>query len=243
MTGDRPKGIYLIGTEPGVGCSLIAAALAKILTATNIHLGVMVPIETGVNDKTQLGRRATVLKIASGSSLSPDKISPYRFSANADPIVAASLENQNIDIHGLIQAGNEIIESHDFSVFVGSGGLMAPVAGGWLQSDLISGLKLPLIIVEGTQRLTADKILMTLFAAANFELEVAGYLLNMMPQSPSDEEEKLPHSLAMLTGAELLGVLKKASGNRLEIISDLADQITILPTRSLLESCLKRTLR
>ncbi|MFO7576180.1 MAG: dethiobiotin synthase [Pelovirga sp.] len=238
MSPNHPKGVFLIGTRRGVGTAHVAAALTHLLRARQLRTGVMLPVDTGVSDPTQISVRGALLHQAAAGQLETAMINPYRFRADADPVVAAELEQQKIDIHHLVDLAQQMIADHDFSVFAGCGGLMVPLAGGWLQADLAAALNLPLIIIADARSATVNDVLLNLYAAKNLDLVVAGYLLNRMPQATPEPAGQLPHSLAMLTGAELLGVIHEESVTAGEKVAAITDQLIHMPTRGLLENSL-----
>ena len=44
------KGLFITGTDTGVGKTLIACGIARLLKSWGIHVGVMKPIATGDQD-------------------------------------------------------------------------------------------------------------------------------------------------------------------------------------------------
>ena len=89
-TGLR-TGLFVTGTDTGVGKTLITAGLAAALRARGIDVGVMKPIETGCTFQSGrlLPQDALKLRDASGSRDRLDLINPYRFREPLAPLVAA----------------------------------------------------------------------------------------------------------------------------------------------------------
>jgi dethiobiotin synthetase len=54
-------GIFVTGTDTGVGKTIVTAALARHFTAKGLKVGVMKPIETGVANTQALGAEASLL--------------------------------------------------------------------------------------------------------------------------------------------------------------------------------------
>ena len=228
------KGLFITGTDQGVGSTVIAAALAGISASQGLKTGVMLPVETGVAEVKKLGRDGQLLKWAAQSDLADNRICPYRFQPELEPATAASRAKTRIDFTSLVQTAQDIIENHDFTVIDGSGGLMLPLAGGLLTGDLAAMLKLPLIVVCRPDRGTINHTLMTLLVAKHMDLPVAGYVINSMPADKSYSEESVAHSLAVMTGDELLGVLDSVSGTEQKKSRLLAEQILASKTYSLI---------
>lgn len=231
---EPPKGLFITGTDTGVGKTLVAAALAKHLRTQGVQVGIMKPAETGVADTSQLGTDGKLLKWASDSILPDERICPYRFMAPLAPSVAASREQARINYTELLETAQTTIAESDFTIIEGAGGLMVPLAGGLLLADFAKALNLPLLVVCRPNLGTLNHTLLTLFAARNLDLKVAGYLINRMPAEKGLAEETAPHSLASMTTEELLGVLDQVEGSDLQKVETLAKRLRNMPTYPLL---------
>lgn len=240
MPADKPKGLFITGTDTGVGKTLVAAALAKLLTEKGTDLGIMKPAETGVVNPDKLGPDGELLKWAAQSRQTDAEICPYRLKTPLAPSVAASKEKIRIDYNGLVQQAQQLIAEHEFSIIEGAGGLMVPLAGGFLMADFARALGLPLLVVCRPNLGTINHTLLTLFSARNLGLPIAGYMINNMPKEQTAAEETAAHSLATLTTDELLGVLDQVDGDEQQKVTRLAEQIEKMRTRSLLEKYLPR---
>lgn len=238
MSINKPQGLFITGTDTGVGKTIVAASLAKLLKDRGINVGVMKPAESGVANPSALGQDAALLKWAADSRLSNDEISPYRLKAALAPSVAAAEEKIRIDYSRLLQQAQKIIDEHEFTIIEGAGGLMVPLSGGFLMADFAAALNLPLLVVCRPALGTINHTLLTLFAARTMGLPIAGYMLNRMPKQQSLAEEKAAHTLATLTTDELLAVLPEVAGDEQQKVANLTQQISELRTLPLLKSCL-----
>lgn len=234
MPANNAKGLFVTGTDTGVGKTLVAAALGKFLTDQGIDVGIMKPAETGVENPTQLGADGSLLKWATQSKQTDDSICPYRLLEPLAPSVAASREKIRIDYNRLVEQAKSTIDEHEFTIIEGAGGLMVPLAGGFLMADYARAVGLPLLVVCRPNLGTINHTLLTLFTARNLELPIAGYLINNMPEEKTAAEETVAHSLASLTTDELLGVLNNVTGQDQEKVTRLAKQLLELKTFSLL---------
>ncbi|MHB8483752.1 MAG: ATP-dependent dethiobiotin synthetase BioD, partial [Nitrospiria bacterium] len=86
----KHRNIFITGTDTSVGKTFFACRWARYLTQKGYRVGVMKPIETGI-DREDLSDGA-LLKKAAQSELPMDWVSPYRFKTPAAPIVASGLE-------------------------------------------------------------------------------------------------------------------------------------------------------
>lgn len=224
------KGVFVTGTDTGVGKTLVAAALAVFLRRRGLDVGVMKPVETGVADPGELGNDGRLLKWAAATSDEAGLICPYRLRAPLAPAVAAEKERVFIDCGQLIETVDLLAARHDYLIVEGAGGLMTPLNGGILLADFAKNIGLPLLTVCRPGLGTINHTLLTIFAARAMAIPLAGFLINNMPPVPDEAEKAAPHTLAALASADLLGVLDQVSGTPEERITALAAQLAKLPT-------------
>jgi len=225
------KGLFVTGTDTGVGKTVIAAALARLLKNRGVDVGVMKPIESGVADISQLGEDGALLSWAADSTDPVELITPYRLHHPVAPAVAASREQVRIVPGSLREAFDALAARHDYLIVEGAGGLMTPLAGGHLVADLARSLPLPLLIVAGLKLGTMNHTLLTLTAAAAHDLPVAGYILNGMPDKPGLAEESAPHTMASLSAADLLAVTPRiASADPRQLVEAMVETLQQLPS-------------
>lgn len=224
------KGIFVTGTDTGIGKTIVSAALAHFLTERGLNVGVMKPAESGVDDPSALGGDGSLLQWASQSSDATAEISPYRLRAPLAPAQAAKKEGIFIDFSALVSTARTLGERHDFLIVEGAGGLMTPLSGGLLMADLAKAIGLPLLVVTNPRLGTLNHTLLTIFAAQQMEIPVAGYLINRMPTAAEEAEESAPHTLASLASADILGVLPEVSGDDQEKVLSLSATLKTLPT-------------
>src|SRR4030042_1987827 len=92
-------GLFITGTDTGVGKTVVAAALISALKARGLYLGVMKPVESGCpRDKkgALIPEDALFLKTVAESADSLNLINPYAFEQPLAPALAA--ETGGVDI-------------------------------------------------------------------------------------------------------------------------------------------------
>jgi dethiobiotin synthetase len=226
----HPRGVFVTGTDTGVGKTQVSAALTRYLHARGVDVGVMKPVESGVADPGELGEDGRLLQWSARSDDPRDLISPYRLRQPLAPSLAARNEKVHIDFAHLKQTAALLSDKHDFLVIEGAGGLMTPLSGGLLVADLARDLGFPLLVVSRPGLGTINHTLLTIFAARAMEIPLAGFIINGMPQKPDEAEEAAPHTLASLASADLLGVLGHIPGDDHARVETLAAEIGALPT-------------
>jgi dethiobiotin synthetase len=208
------KGIFITGTDTGVGKSIASAVIARLLKNLGYSVGVMKPVTSGCieRDGKLVSLDAELLCFAAGTELTSD-CAPYLLKAPLAPSVAASLEGVRIDFQVIRDAYLRLADSFDFVIVEGAGGLMVPLAGGLLMSDLALHLGLPIAVVARPGLGTVNHTLLTTFCGRNLGLQVKGVIVNRFPDLPDQAEESAPHLIASLSGSQLLGVFPDVPGD------------------------------
>ena len=202
-------GLFVTGTDTGVGKTLVAASLAAYWRERGYHVGVMKPVETGCPERngTLVPEDAVRLQEASGCAKSIEEICPYRFSEALAPSVAAERAHRKIDVDHLLSVYGEISAQYDVTLVEGAGGLMVPLLPSYTYADFARVLKLPLLVVAANKLGVLNHLLLTLEHASCKGLRVLGYVLNRTANETSLAAETNREVLFGLTGIPCLGEL------------------------------------
>ena len=200
-------GLFIIGTDTGVGKTFVACGLAALLREAGYRVGVMKPAETGCEEKDGMAfpRDAVYLKEASGCDEPLEKICPYRLKEPLAPSVAAERSNVKIDIDLIAKLYEEISSKHDLTIVEGAGGLLVPVLAHYTYADLARLLKLPLVVVAANRLGAINHLLLTLEHASCRGLRVLGYVFNRLDDQPSIAADTNREALLSLTAVPCLG--------------------------------------
>jgi dethiobiotin synthetase len=195
------RGVFVTGTDTGVGKTLVACALVRGLRSRGLDVGVMKPVETGVGAAGPLDARA--LHEAAGVPDPLELVCPFALKLPAAPTVAAEDEGRAIDLGVMGRAYATLASRHACMVVEGAGGLLVPVAEGASMADLARALALPLLVVARASLGTINHTLLTLEVARARALRVVGIVIS--------------HSSGVLATADAanLGALRAALGEML----------------------------
>lgn len=198
-----PKGYFITGTDTGVGKTVVTACLLSHFRKHGRNAGVMKPLETGVEP----GRSdAEFLLQTAGLEDRLADVSPYRFRSAASPYLAARLENRRVEPGKIIEAFQRLAAVHDLLLVEGIGGLLAPIAPGYLVADLARDLGLPLIVVSRFSLGTINHTLLTLETAKARGIEVCGVIFNHLDRGGINSMEKHnPGIIQELSDVRILG--------------------------------------
>lgn len=190
MKEKPPPGLFITGTDTGVGKTWIGCLIARQLTAAGLRVGVYKPVETGCLQKdTLVAADARSLWQAAGQPGEERAVCPQRFAQPLAPHLAAAEEGKRVDTK-LLRDGIEYwYPRSDILLVEGAGGLMSPISDDDYVADLALDLGYPILVVAPNRIGTINQTLQTLITAATFRdgLEVAGVIVNDV-ESHSDED-------------------------------------------------------
>ncbi len=201
------RGIFVTGTDTGVGKTVVAAALARLLRLKGANVGVMKPVTSGCREEggRLISDDALLLSRAAGLSCDDDT-SPYLFREPLAPSEAARLDGVRIDLDRIGECYDRLAARHDAVIVEGAGGLLVPLTENLLTTDLVRALDLPILVVARPSLGTVNHTLLTCYCAAQMGLAVAGVVVNNFPETPCLAEQVSPRQIGALSGVPLLGV-------------------------------------
>lgn len=145
------RGVYVTGTDTGVGKTLASATFLHALHAAGVRAAGMKPVASGCIE-TAAGWRnedALALQAAGMAGLVYADINPYALPAPTAPQLAARAAGLDVRLEALLAAHARLAQVADAVVVEGVGGWMAPLADGFEQADLVRALQLPVVLVVG----------------------------------------------------------------------------------------------
>jgi len=204
--------VFVTGTGTEVGKTVVAAAIAHTLAAEGKRVAVFKPAVTGLADnppadgpnpvdmRPHSAHRPdhVVLREAAGCSQSDDEVAPYRYGPAMSPHLAAELAGERIDPGRLLATAGAAADGADTLVAEGVGGLLVPLAPGYLVRDLAAALGLPLVVAASPGLGTINHTLLTIEAARGAGLDVAAVVLTPWPAGPSEIERSNREAIAAL---------------------------------------------
>jgi dethiobiotin synthetase len=193
---DGTSGVFVTGTGTEVGKTVVAAVIARTLSAQGKRVAVFKPAVTGLDEEGEPDH--ALLRRAAGSEQADEEIAPYRYEPPASPHLAAELVGERIEPKHLLVAARNAAASADVLVCEGVGGLLVPLAPDYLVRDLAVDLGLPLVVAAVPGLGTINHTLLTLEAARSASLEAELVVLTPWPDEPTAIEESNRETLAAL---------------------------------------------
>ncbi|MEX2394548.1 MAG: dethiobiotin synthase, partial [Actinomycetota bacterium] len=202
---DRPKrdanvqcgrGIFVTGTDTGVGKTIVTAAIAANLKNGGMDVAIHKPLQTGTldgaDDASYAGGLAGVPSYT-GRAL-PDPLAPKVAAEEADEVLRFA------DV-------TEHLPQHDALVVEGAGGLLVPIDDDHTMADLAHAFALPVVVVARPALGTLNHTALTIEAARARGLDVLGIVISGMPAAPSLAERTNPAEIERMCGVEIVGVI------------------------------------
>lgn len=219
-----PRGIFVTGTDTGVGKTIVAATLARLLRMNGVSVGVMKPVTSGCREEDgRLVSDDALLLCQAAEIPVSDDVAPYRLREALAPADAARVDGVRIDFSAIKESFARLASRYQYVIVEGAGGLMVPLSGGMLVADLARELELPLLVVARPGLGTINHTVLTCFAAQQMGLQVAGVIVNGMPEQPGLAEKGAPHQIGSLCGASVLGVWPQRNEiDEIEMVDEMA---------------------
>lgn len=199
-----PRGLFVTGTDTGVGKTLVAAGILRLARRAGRVPIPFKPVETGCApdplDALRLWR-------AAAPPIAAAEICLHALPLPAAPQLAAAEAGVRLDIDLMVQRARALAEKGDFLLVEGAGGLLVPYAGGRTTADLAAAVGLPILIVGRMALGTINHMSLTLAEAERHGLAVAGCILNRTEPDVGAHESGNVELIAAVTGRRPLGVV------------------------------------
>ena len=176
------RGVFVAGTDTGVGKSILAAAICAGLAARGDRVAAFKPVVTGIDEEPEeFPRDHELLASVANVGQTPEDVSPRRFGPPLSPHYAAELAGVTIEPPELVAHARAQAERADVLVAEGVGGLLVPITPGYLIRDLALDLDLPLVVAARPGLGTINHSLLTLEAARTAGLKAVGVVMTPWP--------------------------------------------------------------
>lgn len=210
----KSRGIFITGTDTGVGKTYVAAGIASELIRRGVSVGVMKPAETGCDSRQGrlIPRDALRLMRAANAKDPLILVNPYRFKKPLAPSVAAKLEGKLINREKILSAYRTLMSRHEFMIVEGAGGVMVPLWREYTFLDLAESLGLPVLVVARPGLGTINHTLLTVAALKERELTVAGIVINYAQEQKTGlAETTAPAVIEKISGVKIWDIVVNGS--------------------------------
>ncbi len=229
----KKAGLFITGTEAGAGKTLVAGAVARILTDKGLKVGVFKPVSTGCHRTWEglAGSDTEFLAWCANSDLPLSTITPVGFLNCGVPLAASALERTIVDFNKITAAYEKVCQSCDIVIVEGFGGVRVPLTDEFDLLDLAVEFALPIVLAARRKPGVINQTLMSIDCIRAAGLEPAGIVVNAynaIDSTPADEaaEEIIEHCasvqiLSVVPFDETVSVEEQSLGEL--VLSSLAD--------------------
>ena len=197
------KSLFVTGTDTGIGKTAFTCALAHLMHASGIDVGVMKPFATGLpRDAKFQSEDVELLVKHSGVSDPQNLINPYFFPIPTSPYMAAKNLGKTIDVNLVLSSFEKLQLLHDVVLVEGIGGIMTPILKDYFVADLIKDLGLDTILVSGTKMGSVNHTLLTLDLCKKYGIKTNLVINDIDPSGYKIDD--LESDLVSLSGLDVL---------------------------------------
>ena len=197
-------GLFVTGTDTGVGKTLVSCAIIRALIASGEKVFAAKPFATGSEPDSQGQLIHPDVSRLSGALDGQPVWVGYESRHAAAPSMAARWEGARLDVQTMVQNLLAAIPADHCAVVEGAGGLLCPVGPGEAVADLATSLGFPLVVVARRHLGTLNHTLMTLEIAQKRGLPVAGVIFSQSTPESGPVESEVAVELSRLTQVPVL---------------------------------------
>jgi dethiobiotin synthetase len=175
------QGLFVTGTDTGVGKTFVTCALARRARARGKRVFAFKPVETGC-PHGRLGEDQEKLIEAAGGWQEGELRGVYQLGLPAAPLVAAEVEGRSIDLGRIDTVLKRGSEGAGLVLVEGAGGLRVPITPEVDMAGLAARIGFPVVVVARAGLGTINHSLLTLETVERERLRIRGLVLSRRPE-------------------------------------------------------------
>ena len=184
------KGLFVTGTDTGVGKTRVAVALIHALRARGLCVAAMKPVAAG-HMPGELNEDVTALLHAANVTADIRDVNPYAFEPAIAPHIAAQQAGVRIELDVIAEAYARLAAAADVVVVEGAGGWRVPLNEDADMADLAQRLGLPVVLVVGLRLGCLNHAVLTAESIAQRQLPWAGWVGNHIDPAMTCQAENV----------------------------------------------------
>ena len=210
------RGIFITGTDTGVGKTVVACALVRALRDEGARVAVMKPVASGAF-QTPEGLRNTdalaLMEAAGPQCPHPyEDVNPYCLEPAISPHIAAKEAGIEIDTSMIRHKYDRLATGFDWVVVEGAGGWFAPINERQTMADLAWALSVPALLVVGLKLGCLNHARLTRLGVESHGVPLAGWVVSGIDRHMARTEANLETLERLLGEPPLAMVPHLASG-------------------------------
>lgn len=205
------KGIFIAGTDTGVGKSIVTGCLGRFLLKRGYDVITQKWVQTGSGANSFspdvklhleiMGRKKSEIKEYLA------QVAPYVFRQACSPHLACESENKKIERRKIIKSFKLLSDKFDFVLAEGSGGLLVPFNRRHFLIDIAKELDLAVLLVAQNKLGAVNHTLLAVEALRQRKMKLLGIVFNNPGRENSRILKDNPRIIRGLSKERTFGVL------------------------------------
>ena len=206
--------IFITATGTDVGKTFVTSGLIRHFLQAGRAVDAIKPVVSGFDPAELAASDPGALLAALGRPLTLEqvqRISPWRFAAPLSPDQAAARQGRAIDFAAVADFCRAAMAASREHLFIeGIGGIMVPLDASHTVLDLISALRVPLLLVAGSHVGTISHTLTALQVVARRNLDVAAIVVSESAGSAACLDETVATIARFADSIDVIGIPRLA---------------------------------
>jgi dethiobiotin synthetase len=222
------RGLFVTGTDTGVGKTLVACGLTRALVALGHKVAVLKPVASGSLLTAQGLRNEDALALAACANIGQryEEVNRYCFEPPISPHIAADEAKVSIDTGLIVNDFRALAARADWVVVEGAGGWLAPIGAEATMADLAASLEAQVLLVVGLRLGCLNHAALTRAAIRDRGLACAGWIASSLDPDLARAQENLATLTRTLGEAPLELVPHQSPGAPPLVLAQAAAQLT-----------------
>lgn len=235
ITRTTIPGLFVTGTDTGIGKTIVAAAIAAVLRAEGMNVGVWKPVQSGEKIGSGMTDAERLLQL-SGIQDRPEVVAPFAFEAPITPMLAAQQSGVTLTLKELIAAGAPLVDRYQALIVEGAGGVAVPLTDDAFVADFISELRMPTVIVARSGLGTINHTLLTASYLKQIGVHIIGIIMNDIEHIETIDDPSMANNAELIerySGLKVLGRLPRLhnAGDSGTLVRAFRETIELAPIR------------
>ena len=223
--------VFITATGTDFGKTFVTAGLIRHIRGRGGAVVAVKPVVSGFDPDAWEKSDPAVLLAALGRPITlaeVEHISPWRFKAPLSPHMAGTREGRAIIFRDLVEFCRQAMAEHRGTCLIeGVGGIMVPLDDRRTVLDLMSVLRIPIILVAGSYVGTISHTLTALEVMARRNLDLAAVVVSESEGSAASLEDTVAAIAQFVDALDVVGLPRLAPGaNDHAVFAQIAGLIT-----------------